>query len=299
MGRQEGDPAVEAPRRKRRKWPWIVGTLLALAAIAYVETRTSWIQARLFSAWSSGITYRVRPEAESEPWQGSRGPFDVRRGYTRLADISAAMDEHGYRVDAQARISGRFRRSLDLGLYPVYPEQPQAGLTIADREGEVLYRSLHPAGIYESFDAIPPPVVEALVFIENRELLESDMPNRNPVVEWDRFARSIAGLLATKLGAETSRAGGSTLATQIEKYKHSPGGLTRTPRDKLVQMATATVRAYRAGPETADERERIVVDYLNSVPLAAVAGYGEVLGLKDALRVWFGLEPERANELLH
>ena len=54
-------------------------------------------------------------------------------------------------------------------------------------------------------------------------------------------------------------------------------------------MASATVRAYARGRETRDERERIVLDYVNSVPLSAIRGYGEVLGLKDGLERWFGI----------
>ena len=34
-------------------------------------------------------------------------------------------------------------------------------------------------------------------------------------------------------------AGGSTLATQLEKYRHSPEGRTQSARDKLQQMASA------------------------------------------------------------
>ena len=77
--------------------------------------------------------------------------------------------------------------------------------------------------------------------------------------------------------------GGSTLATQIEKYRHSPSGRTDDVREKLRQMASASLRAYRDGPDTSAARRQIVVDYLNSTPLAARAGFGEVNGLGDGL----------------
>jgi membrane peptidoglycan carboxypeptidase len=282
----------------RRRWSWVVGSLLVLGGLGYAEARTSWLQARLFSTWASGISFEVQPGIDPDVWTGSNGPFDVRRGYARLPTMLPTLEARGYAVDEQARISARFRRSLELGLYPVYPEKPQAGLAVTDRQGDILFRSLHPARTYGAFDSIPAPIVQTLLFVENRELMQSDFPNRNPVVEWDRLARSLAGLLVRKLGAENARSGGSTLATQIEKYKHSPAGLTRTPRDKLSQMATATVRAYQGGPQTQSERERIVVDYLNSVPLSAVAGYGEVLGLQDALNAWFGLDGAWVNDVL-
>ena len=44
--------------------------------------------------------------------------------------------------------------------------------------------------------------------------------------------------------------GGSTLATQIEKYRHSPSGITSSVFDKLRQMYSATLRAYSNGPDT-------------------------------------------------
>ena len=47
-------------------------------------------------------------------------------------------------------------------------------------------------------------------------------------------------------------------------------------RDKLRQMASASLRAYLDGEDTLLRRRQIVVDYLNTVPLAAQAGSGEV-----------------------
>ena len=79
-----------------------------------------------------------------------------------------------------------------------------------------------------------------------------------------------------RLEAGGKRFGGSTLATQIEKFRHSPEGRTGGIEDKLRQITTASVRAYQDGPLTAAARHRIVVEYINSTPLAARAGFGEV-----------------------
>ena len=43
---------------------------------------------------------------------------------------------------------------------------------------------------------------------------------------------------------------------------------------------------------------QIVVDYLNSTPLSARTGFGEVNGLGDGLWAWFGTDFERANRPL-
>ena len=41
------------------------------------------------------------------------------------------------------------------------------------------------------------------------------------------------------------------------------------------------MRAYIDGPETLRDRRRSVRDYLNSVPLAAQRGHGEVIGASE------------------
>ena len=91
-------------------------------------------------------------------------------------------------------------------------------------------------------------------------------PLRNPAVDWGRLARVALGRTLRAIDLEGARAGGSTLATQIEKFRHTPGGRTRDVDDKLKQMVSASLRAYQDGEETLAARQRIVLDYLNSVP---------------------------------
>lgn len=61
-----------------------------------------------------------------------------------------------------------------------------------------------------------------------------------------------------------------------------------TPPEKLRQIAPASVRAYRDGPQTMPARQQILVHYLNFVPLSAKAGVGEVNGIGDGLAAWYG-----------
>ena len=77
-----------------------------------------------------------------------------------------------------------------------------------------------------------------------------------------------------------------------------PGGLTTSPLEKLRQMASASLRAYQDGEETAGARRRIVVDYLNSIPLAAAPPWGEVIGIGDALSIWYGADFDETNAIL-
>jgi hypothetical protein len=63
-------------------------------------------------------------------------------------------------------------------------------------------------------------------------------------------------------------------------------------------MEAAALRSYLGGENTEAARRRIVADYLNSVPLAAIAGHGEVTGLGDGLWTWYGVDPHEVNQLL-
>lgn len=288
-----------AARTRRRRWPWILGgVVLGLALSVILELRTSALQAHLAAAWSETIGFAVEPGPAESPARPEDGPYDVRLGYASLPELLPALDARGYQIASQARVSPRFAEARDLGLFPLYEEKTQAGLELLDRRGNPLYRARHPESVYESFDAIPPLVVRTLLFIENRELFDPGPPFRNPAVEWDRLLGSVFALFARRLGADGSVSGASTLATQIEKFRHSERGITTSARQKLRQMATASVRVYMDGPTTADARRRIVLDYLNSVPLAAVAGQGEVIGLNDALQAWYDLDAGRVNALL-
>src|SRR5260221_14628844 len=64
------------------------------------------------------------------------------------------------------------------------------------------------------------------------------------------------------------RGGASTLATQIEKYRHSPDGRTENATEKMRQIVTATARAYLDGFETIAAQREIVTAYLDSTPWA-------------------------------
>ncbi len=298
-GGSSGADAVGDTGGEARRWPWLVGLAAGLLALfAVSEARTSRLQARFISDWSADISYALEPGPAADPIRSARGPYDLRLGYARIPEWVPALEARGFEIKAQAGGSPRALRAAALGLFPIYPEKAQAGLTVTDRAGRVYYGARHPERVYPTFESIPAPIVRALLFIENRELLDPGTPYRNPAVEWDRLAGSLLKFTARQFGAAGSIAGASTLATQIEKFRHSPDGLTRSPGDKLRQMATAMARAYAGGPETEAARRRIVLDYVNSVPFAGILGYGEVIGLQDGLWAWFGLDPTEVNARL-
>ena len=243
-------------------------------------------------------TYQVMEGPSPDPRFPGHGPYDERLGYSRLPAMLERADSAGFDVVSQARLSEGFERLLDRGVFPIYREKDRAGLVLLDARGLPFSQSLHPRRVYTVFDSVPPLVRDALLYIENRELLSPRRPNLNPAVEWDRLLRSVGDLALQKLGSDRNVAGGSTLATQIEKYRHSPEGRTSSASEKVRQMASASIRAYMDGPNTLEARRRILTDYLNSVPLAAAQVHGEVLGISDGLWAWYGTDFDEANRLL-
>jgi membrane peptidoglycan carboxypeptidase len=45
--------------------------------------------------------------------------------------------------------------------------------------------------MFDGFAEAPPVLVQSLLFIENRELLDPGTPKRNPAVEWDRLSKAV------------------------------------------------------------------------------------------------------------
>jgi membrane peptidoglycan carboxypeptidase len=195
-------------------------------------------------------------------------------------------------LESQAVPSPGLARMVRWGLFPIYHEKGAAGLEILGDDGELVFRARYPDNLFK-FEEIPPVVSGALLWIENRELLSPDAPTSNPAIEWRRLSGALVGHTLRSLGVSSSSSGGgSTLATQLEKFRHSPGGVTAARGEKLRQIASASARAYVDGRTTLAARRRIVTDYVNSVPLAAIDGYGEVNGLGNGLWAWYGLEFE-------
>jgi len=288
-----------------RRWPGVLarwGTaavvLAGLTHVAMWEMRTSTLQARFFAEWSAQLRHEVRPE----PAAGSRyprtGPSDQRMGYTRMPEFLASLASRGYVLTAQAQQSPALQEFMDRGFFPPYPERVQAGLRVLDCRGEPLFRSRFPLHTYATETEVPPVVARMLGFIENREVLDESEPRHNPAIEWNRLGKAVVDQVIAVADEGHAAAGGSTLATQTEKFRHSPEGRTTSAHDKYLQMVSASVRAYREGEETVAARRRILLDYLNSLPLGAQRGWGEVHGVSDGLAAWYGADVALSNRRL-
>ena len=209
------------------RWAAALAVCFLLGWGITTEVRTSYLQSRLLSRWAAEMKFTVQPGPSEEIRFPKWGPYDERLGYAHLPSFIEALSARHFVVAEQARWSPSLERFVDQGGYPIYCEKSRAGLTLLDRDQNPLYQASYPDRAYKDFSSIPPLVVDSLLFIEDHDLLDLQDPERNPAVEWGRFMLAVAGRIASAVDRRFREGGGSTLATQIEKFRHSPGG--RTP----------------------------------------------------------------------
>lgn len=287
--------------RIRARW-WIllaiILTPLVLIGVLVWELMSSDIQAKYLAKTASKMTWQLKQGPSERILFPKPGPYDLRLGYSKLPEYTQRLAVNGWDIERQAKLSIQMERAHDLGLNLPYREKNQGGLTLLDDAGKTLYLSRYPERVYADFADTPPVLRNALLFIENRELLSEKYPSKNPAVEWDRLGQALLDKFYSMINPAHNVPGGSTLPTQIEKYRHSPDGITLSMSDKLRQMGSASLRAYLDGENTLPTRQRIVRDYLNTVPLAAAPRFGEVNGVGDGLWAWYGLDFKEANAAL-
>ena len=274
------------------------GLLFLLCWGATVELRTSYLQSRFFTWFDRGIKYTVAPGASPSIRFPRSGPRDIRLGYAALPAITPSLQAQQFQIARQAQWSSRLDWFIDHGGYAPYLPKFRTGLQLYDRDGTRLISAAYPEHAYDNFNAVPPLVANTLTFVEDGNLLDTQNRLRDPAIAWNRFFLAACGRLAGLVDRRWQRGGASTLATQIVKFDDSPGGRTGGIGDKLRQMATAAATAYRNGPDTLATRQNILVTYLNATPLASRPGYGEVIGIPEALWLWYGTDPAEASQVL-
>ncbi|BAP88286.1 putative membrane carboxypeptidase (Penicillin-binding) transmembrane protein [Burkholderiales bacterium GJ-E10] len=284
--------------RRRSGRILIVFAMAALVAAGWCEGTTSWVEARLLSRYDRNLRFVVSSGPSPAIAFPRSGPYDTNFGYRFIPVFARRLAPEGFDIAAQARMSPTMLSVVRMGLYPPYREKDQAGLVLRDSRGAVFYEARFPDSVYRTFQSVPPVLANTLAYIEDRHLLDLHPATRNPAVSWGRFTRALFDQARHLFEPEAPTPGGSTLATQIEKFRHSPGGYTANGAEKLRQMASASLWAYLGGPDTTAARQRIVVDYLNTVPMSARAGVGSIHGLRDGLRVWYGRDPRDIDALL-
>lgn len=294
--KQEGR-APDSPQRFLRILA-IVLPLVILGALVALEMRSGWAESRILSMVARRAVFSVAQGPSPTLDRPGTGPYDERLGYARLPGLVERLRNSGFQVASQASDSLVLRTFSRLGLDPIYREKNQAGLMILDRTDRPLYDSQYPRRVYPDFTSIPPLVANTVLFIENRQALDPSHPYRNPAVQWERLGHAVLDAGVHTLDRHHPLIGGSTLATQLEKLRHSPQGRTQLIVEKARQMMSASLRAYRNGPATIDAQREIVCDYINSIPLSATRGQGEVIGLEDGLHDWYGEDVNAVNHSL-
>lgn len=274
--------------------------VMVIGGIAvHIEMRQSVLQAHWFTHWNTLLTWTLEDGPSPSVVYPTNGPYNERLGYSQLPERIEAARVGGFDLVRQTRFSPELIELTEHGGYPIWDEKARTGLSLTGPDGVPLYAARYPRRTFNRFEDIPAVVRDSLLFIENREALRPAHPHQNPAIEWRRLAAAVVMQALQVINPNLRADGGSTLATQTEKYRHSPHGATQDVADKLRQMLQASLRAYKDGPNTVAARQRIVLDYLNSTPLAGRPGFGEVHGLGDGLWAWFGMDLNQVNELLH
>lgn len=274
----------------------IFAAAAVVAGLIGLEGHTGFLQSRIFPAIASGNRFKVVSGRASSVVTPPDGVYDRKAGYTRGPDFDESLRKE-FDLVAQAQREGPNGSFLWLRYaYPIYDQKTQPGLKIYDQTGQILYDARFPQVAYDKFESLPPLLINSLLYVENRKVLDDTSDRRNHVVEPNRLFLAALG----KLKLAPTRAGGSTLAMQLEKVHHSPGGSSGNDIfEKMRQIITGSSRAYKNGPDTTEERRKTVLDYINAMPLAADPRFGEVTGFSEGMMVWFGEDIREVNRLLN
>ena len=300
--------------KKKKKWslkkkfaifaaPLVVASAVGVGLL-HQEHESSALQSDFFGALADQSHHIITTDLNAVDITAPLGPYDQRLGYTAFPEISATLEDRGYVLTSKATGQTASWHQFDflpaINLFPIYDEKNQAGLSIIDSENINIHKAAYPAHVYPSFDDIPELVVKSLLYVENREQLEDTQDSRNYAIEWDRKINAVLQQVYKKIGLGGDGSGGSTLAEQLEKLRHSDGGRTNGMVDKATQVFTASARAYAQDRNsTLESRKTAVAGYINAVPLSGYAGFGEVIGMADGLAVWFDTNVDDFNTIMH
>ncbi len=275
----------------------IVGTIVAIGEGIY-ESKTSYFQSKYFSEQTAGYSWSIIDSASpSVVYPDSLGPFNIRRGYSLIPGLVEKLTNQGFKVVRQPLWNDSLIEYAKSGFYIPFIDKEQAGLSVYDRQNHQLFTAQYPINAYKTFENIPPIVVKTILSIEDKKLLNPE-PFYNPAIDGPRFGLAVWNQILKKLGLPNKSGGASTIATQLMKYRYSPGGLTTDGSEKLRQMYSASILSYMNGRENLKMREEILRQYLNSSPLGAVRGYGEVNGVGAGLYAWYGADFDSVNAIL-
>lgn len=176
---------VPSPTGFRLPWQLVLLIVCAVAAMLLRrEIQTSYWQALELSGYAATLRHHVAPgPADHNILFPAQGPFDERMGYAGIPAFATRLQERGFEIAEQSRQDDDLRAHLERGWFAPYAAKTHTGLTVFDCSREPLHAFRYPYRRFESFESVPPMVVQALLFIENRDLLDPDRPQMNPAVD--------------------------------------------------------------------------------------------------------------------
>ena len=116
-----------------------IGSMVVFGWFALDESRTSRLQAQVFSELTGQAAVRVEPGPSDALLPAPVGPYDHRMGYASLPEFLKRLETAGFEVVEQARASMQLVRLTQWGLFAPYREKGQGGLTLFDRNGQPLH----------------------------------------------------------------------------------------------------------------------------------------------------------------
>ena len=232
-----------ANKKRVKLWLWVGLAVLLLIGCVFAEIQTSLLQSWFFTRTNKKLSYQLAAGPSADIAFPRSAPFDDRRGYSKLLAFQGRLEAQGYQVTQQVRQSEKMIDIIRRGISPPYVEPPETGLDIRGTDGAPLFRHAQSEFLFAGIDDIPPLLVTTLLFLEDRGLNHPASPWQNPAIEWDRLFKAAWLYMASKLYLEVGVQGGSTLAVQLEKFRHSPNGRTETPAEKYRQLVGASLKA--------------------------------------------------------
>lgn len=157
---------------------WLLVVLgLCTAWFVDFEVRQAYWQTRLIVPYAQSLTYEVVDHKASLVLYPQEGPFDQRLGYVRLPQFLSSLQKQGMVIDRQAEFSDPLGRYVLKGFNPPYIEKHQ-GAAVKGLPSDGFYQYTYPERIYPSLDDVPTSVLNSLLYIEDRELMQPDSPPR-------------------------------------------------------------------------------------------------------------------------
>ena len=136
-------------------------------------------------------------------------PSRHKAGLCKLPAITPSLEAHQFQIVRQAQWSPRLDWFVDNGGYALYTPKLRTGLQIYHRNGETLFAAAYPQRVYSDFNVCLPLVASSLLFIEDRNLLDTQYPLHDPAVAW-AASSSPGGRIAGLINHSWQRGGAIT-----------------------------------------------------------------------------------------